>query len=53
MLEKSGSDENILAYGASFYQKFLKKSDAALGADHFSREKAIEGLSQLEKLRNK
>ena len=53
MLETSGSDEDILAYGASFYQKLLKKSDAALSGDHFSREKAIEGLSQLEKLRNK
>ena len=52
MLETSGSDEDILAYGASFYQKLLKKNDATLSADHFSREKAIEGLSQLEKLRN-
>ena len=53
MLETSGSDEDILAYGASFYQKLLKKNDATLSADHFSREKAIAGLSQLEKLRNK
>jgi uncharacterized protein DUF6483 len=52
MLETSGSDVDILEYGTSFYQKLLNKSDATLSAVHFSREKAIEGLSQLERLRN-
>ncbi len=52
MLETNGPDEDILAYGTSFYQQLLKKNDATLNADHFSKEKAIEGLSHLEKLRN-
>ncbi len=52
MLEASGPDEDILARGTSFYQQLLKKSDATLSADNFSKEKAVEGLSQLEKLRN-
>jgi Family of unknown function (DUF6483) len=52
MLVTSGPDEEILAYGSSFYQQFLKKSEAALSANNFSKEKAEEGLSQLEKLRN-
>jgi hypothetical protein len=52
MLEASGPNEDILANGVSFYQQLLKKSDAALRADHFTKEKVIEGLSHLEKLRN-
>jgi len=52
MLETSGPDEDILAYGTSFYQQILKKSEATLIADNLSKEKAEEGLSQLEKLRN-
>jgi len=52
MLEVSDSNEDILAYGTSFYQHLLMKSDAALSADNFSKEKALEGLSQLEKLQN-
>jgi hypothetical protein len=52
MLETNGPDEDILAYGMSFYQHLLKKSDATLSADNFSKEKAIKGLSQLEKLQN-
>ncbi len=52
MLETNGPDEDILGYGVSFYQQLLKKSDATLRADNFSREKAIKGLSQLEKLQN-
>jgi Family of unknown function (DUF6483) len=52
MLEASASNEDILAYGTSFYQHLLKKSDAALSADNFSKEKALKGLSQLEKLQN-
>jgi hypothetical protein len=52
MLETSGPDEDTLAYGTSFYQQLLKKSDATLSADNFSKEKAIEGLSHLEKLQN-
>src|SRR5260370_15071581 len=50
MLETHGPDEAILAYGMSFYQQLLKKSDATLSADNFTKEKAIKGLSQLEKL---
>ena len=52
MLEASGSNEEILANGVSFYQQLLKKSDASLSADHFTKEKVIKGLLQLEKLRN-
>jgi len=52
MLETNGPNEDILAYGISFYKQLSKKSDAALSADNFSREKAIQGLSQLEKLQN-
>jgi hypothetical protein len=52
MLETNGPDEDILAYGVSFYQQLLKKRDATLSADNFSMEKAIKGLSQLEKLQN-
>jgi hypothetical protein len=52
LLEASGSDEDILANGISFYQQLLKKNDESLRADHFSMEKVIEGLSHLEKLRN-
>jgi Family of unknown function (DUF6483) len=52
MLETSGPDEDILAYGTSFYRRQLKKSEATLRADNFSKEKAEKRLSQLEKLRN-
>jgi hypothetical protein len=52
MLETNGPDEDILAYGVSFYQQLLKKRDATLRADNFSMEKAIKGLSHLEKLQN-
>ena len=52
MLEASDSNEDILAYGTTFYQHLLKKSDASLSADNFSKKKALEGLSQLEKLQN-
>jgi hypothetical protein len=52
MLETSGPDEDILVYGNSFYQHLLKKSDATLSANNFSRGKALEGLSHLEKLQN-
>lgn len=52
MLETNGSNEDILAYGISFYRQISMKSDAALRADNFSKEKAIKGLSQLEKLQN-
>ena len=52
MLETSVPNEDILAYGTSFYQQLLKKSEATLSANNFSKEKAEEGLSQLEKLRN-
>jgi hypothetical protein len=52
MLEESGPDEDMVTNGISFYQQLLKKSDAALSADHFSKEKAEAGLSRLEKLRN-
>ncbi len=51
-LEASGPKEDLIENGASFYQELLKKSDAALSADRFSREKALVGLSYLEKLRN-
>jgi len=52
ILETNGPDEDILAYGISFYTQLLKKSNATLSADNFSKEKALEGLSQLEKLQN-
>ncbi len=52
MLEASGPHEDILAYGISFYQQLLKKSETTSSADNFSKEKAKEGLSQIERLRN-
>ena len=52
MLEASGSDEEILMYGTSFYHQLLKQSDASLSVDNFSRGRAKEGLSHLEKLQN-
>ena len=52
MLEASDVNEDALAYGTSFYQHLLMKSDEALSADNFSKEKALEGLSQIEKLQN-
>ena len=52
MLEARDSHEDILAYGTSFYHHLLMKSDESLSADNFSKEKALEGLSQLEKLQN-
>lgn len=52
MLETSGSDEDILAYGTCFYQQLLMKSESTLRADNFSKEEAEEGLSKLEKLGN-
>ena len=52
MLETSDSNEDTLAYGTTFYQHLLKKSDVALRADNFSKEKALEGLAQLKKLQN-
>jgi Family of unknown function (DUF6483) len=52
MLETNGPNEDILAYGMSFYHQLLTKSDATLRADNFSKEKALKGLSQLEKLQN-
>ena len=51
LLETNGPDENILAYGTYFYKQLLKKSDATLSANNFSKEKALLGLSQLENLR--
>lgn len=52
MLEASYPDEDILMYGTSFYQQLLKKSDASLSVDNFSKEKAKKGLSKIERLRN-
>lgn len=51
-LEASGPEEVILDCGTAFYQGLLKKSDETLSADLYSRDKALEGLSHLEKLRN-
>jgi hypothetical protein len=50
MLEASGPDEDLLAYGASFYQQLLKKSDATLSAGNFSKEKVEKGLARLERI---
>jgi hypothetical protein len=50
MLETNGSDEDIRAYGTSFYQKLLQKSDATLSADRFSKKKVEEGLARLERI---
>lgn len=52
MLESSNSNQDILTDGINFYQHLLKKSDAALKADNFSKKKALEGLAQLKKLQN-
>lgn len=52
MLESSNSNQDILTDGINFYQHLLKKSDAALNADNFSKKKALEGLAQLKKLQN-
>jgi Family of unknown function (DUF6483) len=50
MLETSGPDEDILANGTNFYQQLLRKSDTTLSAGNFSRKKAVEGLSRLERM---
>jgi hypothetical protein len=50
MLATSDPGEDIRAYGTSFYQKLLQKSDATLSADHFSKKKVEEGLARLDRM---
>jgi uncharacterized protein DUF6483 len=51
MLEAGDPDGDLRARGTAFYQRLMRKSDAALSAGNFSREEVEEGLARLEKMR--
>ncbi len=50
MLEAGNPDGDLREQGTAFYQRLMKKSDAALSAGNFSREEVTEGLARLEKM---
>ncbi len=49
MLEAGDPDGDLREQGTAFYQRLMKKSDAALSAGNFSREEVKKGLARLEK----
>lgn len=50
MLEAGDPDGDLREQGTTFYQRLMRKSDAALSAGNFSREEVEEGLARLEKM---
>jgi hypothetical protein len=50
MLEAGDLDGDLHARGTAFYQRLMRKSDAALSVGNFSREEVAEGLARLEKM---
>lgn len=50
MIEADDSDEEILEYGISFYQRLKRKTNTELSESNFSREKAEQGLERLERM---
>jgi hypothetical protein len=50
MLEEDDPNREIFEQGKAFYQRLMRKSDAALSAGNFSREEVMEGLARLEKM---
>jgi uncharacterized protein DUF6483 len=52
MLAEDGFDGDIHDQGTTFYQRLMSKSDAALSAGNFSRQKVEEGLARLERMGN-
>ncbi len=52
MLGEDDPKREILKQGLAFYQRLMRKSDAALSLGNFSRKKVEEGLARLEKMRN-
>lgn len=50
MLEAGDPDGDLRELGTAFYQRLMRKSDAALSAGNFSREEVTEGLARLEKM---
>ena len=49
MLEAGDPDGDLREQGTAFYQRLMKKSDAALSAGNFSMEEVKKGLARLEK----
>ena len=52
MLAEDDFDRDIHDLGTAFYQRLMSKSDAALCAGNFSRQKVEEGLAWLERMGN-
>jgi hypothetical protein len=52
MLAEDDFDRDIHDLGTAFYQRLMSKSDAALSAGNFSRQKVEEGLAWLERMGN-
>jgi hypothetical protein len=52
MLAEDDFDGDIHDLGTAFYQRLMSKSDAALSAGNFSRQKVEEGLAWLERMGN-
>jgi hypothetical protein len=52
MLADDDFDRDIHDLGTAFYQRLMSKSDAALSAGNFSRQKVEEGLAWLERMGN-
>jgi Family of unknown function (DUF6483) len=51
MLGENDPNSEVIEQGKSFYQRLMRKSDAALSAGNFSREEVKDGLVRLEKMR--
>jgi len=52
MLAEDDFEGDIHDLGTAFYQRLMSKSDAALSAGNFSRQKVEEGLAWLERMGN-
>jgi tetratricopeptide (TPR) repeat protein len=47
IVEADATDDEVIEEGKAFYMRLKGKSDAALSAGNFSRERALDGLARL------
>jgi hypothetical protein len=50
IVEADATDDEVIEEGKAFYMRLKGKSDAALSAGNFSRERALDGLARLMRM---
>ncbi|HUD47761.1 MAG TPA: DUF6483 family protein [Candidatus Baltobacteraceae bacterium] len=50
ILDAVAADSAVIGFGRAFYERTLRRSDAALVAGNLPRSEALQGLSELERL---